>query len=177
MSRHNFRKAFLIPVLALGAIALWPTTSHAQFKQGDYELTLGGTGANNRGFTAGSGGVDLSIGYFFTQNIEVAFRQNFDVASASGTTDFTGESRVAADYNFDFGKWVPFIGANIGGSYGNNGYKGSFEVAPEGGVKYFLNATTFIVAEAEYEIFFRNAHGNSFNGGSWVYSLGLGVRL
>jgi len=84
---------------------------------------------------------------------------------------------VAADYNFDFGKWVPFAGANFGYSYGNHGYEDTFEVAPEAGLKYFLNTTTFVFGLAEYEIFFRNGHGADFDRGSWVYSLGLGVRL
>jgi len=76
MLRQVFGKSLLVPMLALATLSLWPATSQAQFKPGDWELTLGGSGANNREFTAGSGGVSGSIGYLFTQNIELAFRQN-----------------------------------------------------------------------------------------------------
>jgi hypothetical protein len=50
-------------------------------------------------------------------------------------------------------------------------------VAPEAGVKYFLNSTTFIFGQAEYQILFRSGHSASFDRGSWLYTLGLGLRL
>jgi hypothetical protein len=177
MLRNVFAKALLIPTLALVTLAAWPSTSQAQFKQGDWELTLGGSGSNNRQFTAGGGGVSGSIGYFFTKEIEFAFRQNANYSSNGNTDQFIGDSRVAADYHFEFGKFVPFAGANFGYSYGNRGFQDTFEVAPEAGAKYFLNSTTFLFGLAEYEIFFRSGHGATFNRGSFVYSLGLGLRF
>ena len=84
---------------------------------------------------------------------------------------------MAVDYHFDLGAWRPFIGGNIGYLYGSHGAEGTGEIAPEAGIKYFLNPTTFIFGQAEYQVFFRNQHGGNFDHGSFVYSLGLGVLL
>jgi len=178
MLRHLFSKAFFAPALALAALACWPTVSHAQFKAGDFELTLGGTGTNNRQFTSSSIGAEGSLGYFLTPEIEFSLRENATYASIEhGGDSFTSETRAAADYNIPLGKLVPFIGANIGYAYGTHGFKDTFEVAPEAGVKYFLNSTTFIFGLAEYDITFRHGHNASFSDGFWLYSLGLGLRL
>ena len=45
-----------------------------------------------------------------------------------------------------------FVGGNIGYSYGTNGVHDTWEVAPEAGVKWFLNSTTFVYFRVEYEI-------------------------
>jgi outer membrane protein W len=171
------RKFFVVAALMI--VPAMATTANAQFKAGDFELTLGGNGANNRGFTAGSFGVAGSIGYFFTPNIEVALRQsaNYSHPASNVSDQFLGSTRAAIDYNFDFGKFVPYVGVNGGYNYGTRGFTDTWEVAPEAGIKFFLNSTTFLLGQAEYQILFHNASQASFNRGSWVYSIGLGLRL
>jgi hypothetical protein len=150
--------------LVAAAFLLVPTMAKAEFQQGSLELTLGGSGASNRGLTEGSFNVNGSLGYFFTKDLEAG-------------NSVTGSTRVAVDYHFDLGAWRPFVGANIGWDYGSHGVRDTGEIAPEGGIKYFLNPTTFIYGIVEYQVFFRNQHGGNFDHGSFVYGLGLGVLL
>ena len=167
------RKAFVIALLGL-----FPAIAQAQFEQGDWELTLSGSGGSDKDFDSTSLAVQGSLGYFFTDNIEVALRQAAGYASVDGGDDlFTGSTRVAADFHFDLDRWQPFVGGNIGYVYGD-GVNDTFEAAPEAGVKYFVNSTTFIFALIEYQFFFENSDeaDDAFDDGQWVYSLGLGFR-
>src|SRR5262245_30439012 len=62
-------------VVFAAALLLAPAISQAQFKQGDWELTLSGQGANGpdfNGFTASAAG---NLGYFLTDALEVGVRQ------------------------------------------------------------------------------------------------------
>jgi len=163
--------------LVVAVMTLIPSFARADFHAGNWELTLGGSGNSNKGLTQGSFNVEGSIGYFFTKDLEVAFRQNLGYADFNNGTTVTAQSRVAADYHFDMGNFKPFIGANIGYFYGGSGVHDTWEVAPEGGVKYFLNSTTFVYGLVEYQIFFSSGNSASFDKGSFVYSLGLGVAL
>ena len=49
---------------------------------------------------------------------------------------------------------------------------------PEGGVKYFVNNTTFIFGSVQYQFFFEDDDDaeDSFDDGQWVYALGIGFR-
>ena len=168
------RKAFFV----VAALALIPTFAKADFKAGDLELTLGGSGASNKALTTNSEAVQGSLGYFLTKDLELAIRQSLSYSKIShGGDSFSGSTRVAVDYHFDLGNFKPFVGGNIGYAYGTRGFTDTFEVAPEAGVKYFLNSTTFVYGLVEYQIFFRSNHGASFDKGSFVYGVGLGVLL
>jgi len=128
------RKLFALPVLGLAAIALTSSSAKAQeygFDAGNWELTLSGSGTNDRDFNSTSFGVDGSIGYFFTDNLEVALRQNItytDIGATKGSA-WNGSTDVALDFHFDLGRWQPFIGANIGYAYGDS-TNDTFEAAP-----------------------------------------------
>lgn len=164
------------------AVVMFATSSvaMAQFHQGDKEFTLSGAGSNDRKYQAGSVSANASIGYFVTDGFELAVRQAVSYADAGKNQDsiWTGSTRVAADYNFNTGRFVPFLGANLGYVYGE-GVTDTFEAAPEGGLKFFVNDTTFIYAQVEYQFFFRNAGGadDAFKDGQFVYGLGIGFRF
>jgi hypothetical protein len=166
------RKAFLV----VAALMLTPSFARADFQAGGWELTLGGQGSSNKGLTQGTFSVNGSLGYFLTKDLEVALRQAVGYTDFNQGTTITASTRIALDWHFDLGNWKPFIGGNTGYSYGTNGFDDTWEVAPEGGIKYFVNATTFIYGMVEYQIFFHHGHG-SFDDGAFVYSLGLGVML
>jgi len=163
--------------LVVAAMVLMPSFARADFHAGNWELTLGGSGSSNKGITEGSFDVNGSLGYFFTKDIEVAFRQNLGYSDFNHGTTVSASSRVAVDYHFDLGNWKPFVGGNLGYFYGGSGVHDTWEVAPEAGVKYFLNSTTFAYGMAEYQIFFSHGNGAAFDKGSFVYGLGLGVVL
>ena len=168
------RKAFFGLVAVLFLV---PTVAKADFAAGNWELTLGGSGASNKGLTQGTFAANASLGYFLTKDIELAIRQSVGYSDFNSGTTISASTRIAADYHFDLGNFKPFVGGNIGYSYGTNGVTDTFEVAPEAGLKYFLNSTTFVYGMAEYQIFFRHGNNASFDKGSFVYSLGLGVIL
>jgi len=183
-----------VVILALGlAVGLLPNKAHAQFDAGDFELTLGGTAANDDSFSGFTAGANASIGYFFTDNLEIALRQSVnytDIGTFGGGDDdddgggegsaLNGSTRIALDFHFDFGRFQPFVGANIGYVYGDI-VRDTFEAAPEVGIKYFVNDTTFIYGMAEYQFFFRNADTDeveeAFEDGQFVYTFGIGFRF
>ena len=166
--------------LFVSALALLPAIANAQPRAQDWEITLGGTGNNNRGFTEATFAVSGSIGYFFTPQIEVSLRQGVTYSDQNNGTAWQGNSRGAVDYHFTnlFGKFVPYVGGNLGYAYGDN-FNDTFEAGPEVGLKFYVHERTFLFVNAEYEFFFRNsgAAGTGFKHGQFVYTLGVGFNL
>jgi outer membrane protein W len=179
------RKLFALPVLGLAGLVMMPSAAKAQeygFDAGNWELTLSGSGTNDRDFNSTQFGVNASIGYFFTDNLEAAVRQtvNYGDGPASGAegSAWNGATDIALDWHFDLGRWQPFVGANIGYVYGDN-TNDTWEAGPEAGVKYFITQTAFVQLMAQYEFFFDsgNVETDAFSDGAFFYSLGIGVKL
>jgi hypothetical protein len=145
---------------------------------GTQEITLSGTGTNDRHFHDGSFGITGSYGYYVTSGIEVGFRQTLDWANVGDSDTVNGISRVALDYHFNLGRFRPFIGVNIGAVYGK-GVHDTGIVGPELGLKYFVNDTTFVLAQSEYQYFFDSGNSltDNFDNGSFVHTLGLGFTF
>jgi hypothetical protein len=170
------RRLCVVSVLAL---LLVPAVSRAQFKQGDWELTLSGQGANGPDFDGFNAAAAANLGYFLTDQFEVGIRQTVqynDIGVAGSALN--GSTAVAVDYNFDLGRFVPYIGANLGYVYGD-AVNDSWEAGPEGGLKYFVNNTTFVFVSIQYEFFFDQGSGfnESFSDGQFLYGLGIGFRF
>ncbi len=167
------RKCVWVPVVCL---ALLPAVANAQFQEGDWELTLTGSGLSDNDFDATTLAANASLGYFFSDQIEVGVRQGIGF-SENGDSTFTGATSVFGDFHFDLDRWQPFIGANIGYIYGDN-VEETFVAGPEGGIKYFVNNTTFIFGSVQYQFFFEDDDDaeDNFDDGQWVYGLGIGFR-
>jgi hypothetical protein len=161
------RKVYLIPALAL---FLLPAIARAQFEQGNWEMTLGGSGGNDRDFRTGNFSVNGSLGYFLTKEFEVAVRQSFNWGD--GGSSWSASTVAAADYHFDLDRLQPFVGVSIGYAYGSGGNEDGWSAGPEGGVKYFVNSTTFIYAQASYLFNLEE----SISDGSWFYGAGIGFK-
>ena len=175
------RKGMVLSVLAVAAVALAPRSTYAYFEEGDKEITLSGTGANGNDFDGVTLGVNGSFGYFLTDNLELSVRQTItytDIGSFGGGSALNGSTRVALDFHFDLEALQPFVGGNFGYVYGD-AVNDTFEAAPEAGVKWFVNSTTFIFAMAEYQFFFDSGDdaSDSFSDGQFVYTLGIGFRF
>lgn len=174
-----FRKGLILAALAA---AFFPAIAKADFQQGDFELTLGGNATGGRDFDGIAGGINASLGYFATDQLELGVRQSVNYTDVGTAPDaggqLSGSTRVFGDFHFDMGQWQPYVGANIGYVYGD-GTADTWAAAPELGVKYFLNSTTFVFAAAEYQFFFDEADNvdDSFSEGQFIYSLGLGVKF
>ena len=162
-----WRYAMILSVLA---VMLVPSFAQAEFKDGDWELTLSGSGSNDQDFRTGSASVNGTVGYFLSKELELGVRQG--VVWADGGSSWAGDTRVAVDYHFSLDRWVPFIGGNLGYQYGED-IDDSWIAGPEAGVKYFLNATTFVQFIAAYEFNL----SNGIDDGAFFYGLGIGVRL
>src|SRR5215213_431641 len=172
------KRMWIVPVLAL---LLVPAMARAEFHQRDWEVTLSGSGSNGPDFDGTTFNVGGSLGYFLTDEFEVALRQSigFNDRGVSGG-NLNGSTRVAIDYNFNLGQFVPYIGGNIGYVYGDS-VNDTFEGGPEAGVKYFVNPSTFIFLSVEYQFFFDSGDNDdineAFSDGQFLYGLGIGFKF
>ena len=158
-------------LVALFAIFLVPTAAKAQFDEGDWEMFVAGSGASDSGFDNTSLSVSLSLGYFFNDNLEAGVRQGIVFSDTdAGGSDFAATTAGFVDFHFDLDRWQPFVGAFIGYQYGD-GVDDDGNYGPEGGVKYFVNSTTFISALVQYVLPF-----DSDNDEFWQYSIAVGWK-
>ena len=158
-------------LVALFAMFLAPAAAKAQFDEGDWEMFVAGSGASDSGFDNTSLSATVSIGYFFNDNLEAGVRQGITfVDTDAGGSDFAGSTAGFVDYHFDLDRWQPFVGAFIGYAYGD-GVDDDGNYGPEGGVKYFVNSTTFIAATVQYVLPF-----DSDNDEFWQYSVAVGWK-
>ena len=165
-----------IVIALLGALFV-PAVGFAQFKQGDWELTLSGTGNTPSDIGSFSFGASGSIGLFLADQLELGLRQSGAYTDVNGSS-WNGSTAIFLDYHFDFGAFQPFIGVNGGYVYGE-GVHDTWELAPEGGVKFFVNGTTFIFAMVQYQFFLEPGSNiqDEFSHGQFVYSLGIGFKF
>lgn len=175
--------------LIVAAAVLLPVTAWAQAdadrdrwernftgpSAGSREVTLSGTGTNDNDFDSGSFGISGSYGWYVDRNLEVSLRQTINWADIGGDGSFGGSTRLAVDWHFDLGRWRPFIGANIGMVYGED-VNDTGIIGPEVGVKYFVNNTTFVLAQTEYQYFWDKGSEitDNFDDGAFVHTIGLG---
>lgn len=167
----------LFVLLAVILLAL-PATAMAKFQTGDYELTLNGSGSSDNDFDNNDFNMQFSLGYFFSEMLEGLLRQQAGfIARDPGEDDWNGSTSLGAAFNFPLGNWVPFLGATVGYIYGD-GVDETWIGSPEGGLKAFVNETTFIQALVQYQWFFDNADeaDENFDDGRFVYGLGIGFR-
>ena len=160
------------------ALALAGATSvMAQPQAGDWEFTLGGGGSSDQDFDRGGFGLDGSFGYFMTQNFEVALRQNVNFAGQTDDEEWSGSTRLAADWHFLLGQFVPFIGANVGIQYNEDA--SAWGAGPELGFKYYVHERTFIFGMAEYRWFFDDFDDVEDNAddGSFAFTVGIGFNV
>lgn len=167
-------------VLAALSLCLLPALANGQVR-GPWELELSGSGANGNKFNGFTGALNFGIGYFFNDNLEVGLRQSLSYTDVGVPRTLDGSTRVAVDFHFPLGdqnQFLPFVGANLGYVYGDN-IRDTWELAPEGGIKWFVGPDAFIYGQIEYQFFFRTGSGinGGFKNGEFVYSLGIGFRF
>lgn len=147
--------------------------------KGDWEFTLGGGGTSSSDFDANAGSFNASVGYFLTQSIEVALRQNLSFATGEDGGSTMAATRLAGDYHLKIGqKLRPYLGASIGGVYGDD-INESWTAGLEGGIKYYVLPKTFLYGHFEYQWSFDNGDNpdSSFEDGSFLYAVGVGFNF
>jgi hypothetical protein len=168
-------------LIATAFLALAPFAAQAQSasetfgpREGSQEITLSGTGSNNNDFDTGNLGISGSYGHYFSPAILGGVRQSLNWAGADNADDnWNGSTRLFADYHFNTtGRLKPFVGASIGFTYGDGVRDGGFG-GPEAGLKYYVNSTTFVLVQTEYQFFFDDG-GTTFDDGAFAHTIGLG---
>jgi hypothetical protein len=148
------------------------------FSAGDRTFTMNGSGTSDDNLVNNSFMFEGSLGWFLTDAWEFSIRQGVGRVDLPDGDDWNGSTRLGLDLNFNMGTIVPFIGANIGYLYGDS-VSDTWFGGPEGGLRWFVNDTTYLLFMAEYQIFFRNLSDidNSFDDGRFVYTAGVGFRF
>ncbi len=175
------RNLYFVPVLLiLCLIMAMPYYANAQVPYGkDWEFSMGGSGTSNKDFDTTIFSTELSLGYFFNKSFEIVGRQGigFYDDDYSGS-QWSGSTRLALDLHFPLDRMLPYIGGSIGYVYGD-GVLDSFIAGIEGGIKYFVNQTTFINGMMAYEFFFDDTDDVdiAYQDGRFVYVLSIGFRF
>lgn len=149
------------------------------FSAGDKTFTLNGSGFSDDDMVDNTFAVEGSMGWFLTDSWEFAIRQGFGLVDVPGSDDeWSASTRGALDYHFNAGTVVPFIGANIGFLYGD-AVDDTWIAGPEGGLRWFVNDTTYLLFMVEYQFLFDDTDeiDSSFDDGRFVYTAGIGFRF
>jgi hypothetical protein len=159
-------------LVALFAMFLVPAAAQAQYDEGDWEMFVAGSGASDDSFDNTTLAVNVSLGYFFNDNLEAGVRQGITFADTdAGGSSFAGSTTGFVDYHFDMDRWQPFVGAFIGYAYGDD-VDDDGVYGPEGGVKYFVNSTTFLAFTVQYVVPFDDDETDEF----FNYSIAVGWK-
>jgi hypothetical protein len=166
------------PMLAAACFACVPLGAAAVPSMGDGLFTLSGAGSSDSDLDNNSVSVSFDVGQYMTDQTVVGIRQSAGAADLGDDSSWSGATRVFADYHFGRADTQPFVGANIGGIYGD-GVDETFFAGPEAGLKYFVKEETFVTVQAEYQVFFDNSSEaeSNFDDGAFVYSAGIGINF
>ncbi|MFO8141296.1 MAG: hypothetical protein R6T87_05280 [Marinobacter sp.] len=169
----------------LGALPMAASAQSSNIgpSEGEREFSLSGTGSSDRDFNSSSFGVSGDLGWYLQDNVVAGVRQSINYADIEGegvTDDFwNGSTRGYVDYHFLDERARPFVGASLGGIYGD-GVKDSAFAGLETGIKYYVRSKTFILARAEYQFLFSDTDDASDafqDDGIWAYTVGLGYHF
>ena len=169
----------------LGAlpVAAFAQSSNVGPAEGDREFTLSGTGSSDQSFDSASIGMSADLGWYTSDNMVFGIRQSLNYADIEGenaTDDFwNGATRGYVNHQFLDDRARPFVGASLGGIYGD-GVKDSAFAGLETGIKYYVRSKTFIIARAEYQFLFSDTDeaSDAFqDDGAWAYTVGLGYNF
>lgn len=169
---------FALPVIALSTAAMAesggmpPYTLDPGPHAGNWEATLSGAGQSDDDFNDADFGVIGSIGYYFSKNVLVTFKQGLTFSGQGSSDTFNARSVFQGAYQWDLGRWQPYLGLNLGGIYGAN-INDDGVVGPEAGLKYYVNESTFMFGNIAYETLIDNCCTN----GNIPYALGIGFNF
>ncbi|WP_404378463.1 hypothetical protein [Caenispirillum salinarum] len=145
---------------------------------GDWELRLSGTGASDKDFETTSFGVSGTVGQYLYPGVLVGIQQDVAFADTDDDNQLNASTRIFGQYVFDLGQWQPYVGAAIGGTYGED-VNSTFTAGPQLGVKYYADRNTFIYVGTEYQFAFEDSDeiDDAFDDGSFYHTLGVGFNF
>lgn len=169
----------------VGALSMTVSAQTSDFGplDGDREFSISGTGSSDRDFDSGTFGVTGDLGWYLSNRTVAGVRQSINYASIEGESikdDFwNGSTRGYFNYHFLSNRTRPFLGASLGGVYGD-GVKNSTFAGLETGIKHYVQAKTYFLARVEYQFLFSSASDadEAFqDDGAWAYTVGLGYNF
>ena len=170
-------KKLILPVATVSLLA-FPQAQAGQ-EAGDRSFTLSGSGTSDDSFDNNNFGVSGSMGWFTSDYLEVGVRQSINGSLIDdGDDSWAGSTRVFADYHFGNDGVVPFVGANIGGIYGED-VSDTGTAGLEAGLKFYVKEKTFISLMGEYQFLFEDGDDidDQFDDGAFFYNLGVGFNF
>lgn len=150
--------------------------------QGDREFSLSGTGSSDRKFDNTNFGVSGEMGWYLRDHFILGIRQSVNYANIEGESlrdDYwNGSTRGYANLQAREGRLRPFGGGSLGVIYGD-GVRDSGFAGLEGGLKYYVLQSTYVLGRVEYQWFFRRSSDaeDAFRDGAFAYTLGLGYNF
>jgi hypothetical protein len=157
-----------------------------------WEVTLTGSGSNDENFDVGSGLLNGSLGYYFTEWTLLAVRHGVsysdDIAPASvgGSAEdvWNFQTRIAFDVHIPMPVVTPYAGVLIGYIYGDSdALDDTFAAGPEAGVKIYVQHDAFLQLGAEWLFFtdrddaLNSTFDEVFEDGQIFYFAGFGLRF
>jgi hypothetical protein len=147
--------------------------------RGSREFSVGASGSSNQDFDNSSGGLNLGLGYYYTDSLAGYFRQSVNYANpATGPDAWTGWTRLALNQHFFDGSVRPFFGVNAGRLYGD-AVRDSWTAGLETGAKFYVRPQTFLQAGVEYGWLFEKSRDldDRFEDGLWNWSVSVGFNF
>lgn len=169
----------------LGGLSMTAIAQSSEFGpvQGEQEFSISGSGGSDRNFNSGTFGVTGDLGWYLRNNVVAGIRQSVNYASIEGESlkdDFwNGSTRGYVNYQFMDDRTRPFLGASLGGIYGD-GVKNSAFAGLETGLKYYVIPKAYFLARVEYQFLFSSTSDASDafqDDGIWAYTVGLGYNF
>lgn len=148
-----------------------------------WEVTLSGGGTNDEEFNVGNGSLDASVGYYFTEVLELVGRQSVgyseDELPAPDDEIWAFKSTIGLNLHIPLGNVAPYVGGNVGWLYGDNPPDETMTAGPEAGVKIYLQRAAFLQAGAAWQFFFdeQDTLDDAFEEGQIFYTVGFGLRF
>lgn len=173
------RKLWVLPVLSALAI---PAIAFAEVGAQAEDITVQGSLLANNGPDFDGFNISLQgqVEYFVSEAIGLRLTQTLGYTDVGvDGSALNGTTGIGASWNFNLDQWVPYVACNFGYVYGDN-VSDSLYLAPEAGVKYYANETTFVFGSVAYQWYFDSdddVFGQSVSDGQFVYAVGIGFEL
>ena len=167
---YAFAAVLIFPLAVFGV-----KLSYAAPVAGDNEVEAAGSFTHSQGSNTGNFTPDVAYGYYLTPGWEVGLRQALSYNFIDGARDqWRATTTPFLLYNFNFGRFVPFLG--LAGGIVWNDQKITGTLGPNAGIKFFLSDQTYLGARYRYEWFFHSFRGlqNNADHGQHVATIGIG---
>lgn len=168
----------LVPILATTLLSA-ALSAQAAPEAGERSFSLSGTGSSDDSFDGNSFGVSGELGWYQSEHLLWGVRQSLNGLVGEEVSDsWDGATRGFVNMHFGEGDARPYVGANIGGIYGD-GVNETGIAGLEAGIRWFVKDKTFIGFGAEYAFLFEDGDDidNRFDDGAFFYTLGVGFNF